>query len=343
MIIDVHGHVSAPPELYAYQANLLASRGSQRKSHLKVDDDTVRKAVKPHLKFLQEFGIDVQLISPRPYTLMHHEKPEKIVYWYVEACNDLIARQCKMYPDVFRGVAALPQAVGAGVKSCFEELERCVKELNFVGCLINPDPGARGDDSTPAMGEEYWYPLYEKLVELDVPALIHSSTSLSSRLGYTLHFVNEESIAVVSIINSRVFQDFPTLKLIVPHGGGAIPYQIGRFMATRYPSRRNIDREAFPESEYFENVAKQFYYDTCLYTQEALELLFKVMGPDRCLFGTEAPGAGSSVNPHTGKAMDDLKSSIAAIEWLGPNDRKKILEDNAKKIYRLGLGLAGIN
>ena len=109
-------------------------------------------------------------------------------------------------------------------------------------------------------------------------------------------------------------------------------------MATRYPSRRNIDREAFPESEYFENVAKQFYYDTCLYTQEALELLFKVMGPDRCLFGTEAPGAGSSVNPHTGKAMDDLKSSIAAIEWLGPNDRKKILEDNAKKIYRLGLG-----
>jgi predicted TIM-barrel fold metal-dependent hydrolase len=337
MVIDIHGHISAPPELYAYQANLLASRGSQRKSHLKVDDERVEKTLKSHLKFLDEFGIDVQLISPRPYTLMHHEKPEKIVHWYVEACNDLIARQCKMYPKTFRGVAGLPQCVGTDVKNCFEELERCVKELGFVGCLINPDPGARGDDSTPAMGEEYWYPLYEKLVELDVPGLIHASTSLSSRLGYTLHFVNEESIAVLSIINSRVFQDFPKLKLIVPHGGGAIPYQMGRFMATRYPSRRNIDRDAFPESEYFENVARKFYYDTCLYTQEALELLFKVMGPEHCLFGTEAPGAGSSVNPKTGKAMDDLKTSIEAIEWLGAKERRSIFEDNAKTIYKLDL------
>lgn len=335
MVIDIHGHISAPPELYAYQANLLASRGSQRKSHFKVDDERVEKTLKPHLKFLEEFGIDMQLISPRPYTLMHHEKPEKIVHWYVEACNDLIARQCKMYPKIFRGVAGLPQGVGTDFKNCFEELERCVKELGFVGCLINPDPGARGDDSTPAMGEEYWYPLYEKLVELDIPGLIHASTSLSSRLGYTLHFVNEESIAVLSIINSRVFEVFPNLKLIVPHGGGAIPYQIGRFMATRYPSRRNIDRDAFPESEYFENVAKKFYYDTCLYTQEALELLFKVMGPEHCLFGTEAPGAGSAVNPKTGRAMDDLKTSIETIEWLNSKDRRDIFEANARKLYRL--------
>lgn len=335
MVIDIHGHISAPPELYAYQANLLASRGSQRKSHFKVDDERVEKTLKPHLKFLEEFGIDMQLISPRPYTLMHHEKPEKIVHWYVEACNDLIARQCKMYPKIFRGVAALPQGVGSDLKICFEELERCVKGLGFVGCLINPDPGARGDDSTPAMSEEYWYPLYEKLVEFDIPGLIHASTSLSSRLGYTLHFVNEESIAVLSIVNSRVFQDFPKLKLIVPHGGGAIPYQIGRFMATRYPSRRNIDRDAYPVNEYFENVAKKLYYDTCLYTQEALELLFKVMGPEHCLFGTEAPGAGSAMNPKTGRAMDDLKTSIETIEWLSSKDRTDIFEDNAKRLYRL--------
>src|SRR5512142_3208355 len=114
MVIDIHGHVSAPPELYAYQANLLASRGSQRKSHLRVDDDRVEKTLDSHLKFLREFGIDLQLISPRPYTLMHHEKPEKIVQWYVEACNDLIARQCKMHPEVFRGVAGLPQGAGTG-------------------------------------------------------------------------------------------------------------------------------------------------------------------------------------------------------------------------------------
>ena len=335
MIIDIHGHISAPPELYAFQANLLASRGSQRRSRLKISDEKVEEALKKHLDFLKGAGTDLQFISPRPYTLMHHEKPDKIVHWYVEACNDLIARHCKMCPDTFKGVAGLPQCVGASPKDSLEELERCVKELGFIGCLVNPDPGARGDDSTPAMGDEYWYPLYEKLVELDVPCMIHSSTSLSSRLSYTLHFINEESIAIVSIINSTVLKDFPKLKIIVSHGGGAIPYQIGRFMATRYPSRRSIGRETFPESEYFENVAKKLNYDTCLYSKEALELLFKVIGPENCMFGTESPGAGSSMNPKTGKAMDDLKSVIEEIDQISDSDRKNIFEGNARKLYKL--------
>src|SRR5439155_4711552 len=105
----------------------------------------------------------------------------------------------------------------------------------------------------------------------------------------------------------RVFDDFGALKIVVAHGGGAIPYHIGRFMAARYPSRRNLDRASASEANYFENVAKKLHYDTCLYTAEALELLFKVMGANCCMFGTESPGAGSSVNPHTGRAMDDLK------------------------------------
>jgi OH-DDVA meta-cleavage compound hydrolase len=335
MIIDIHAHVSAPVELYAYQANLLASRGGQRKSTFKVEDEKVAHALKPHLKFLDEAGTDLQLLSPRPYTLMHHEKPDKIVHWYVEACNNLIARQCRMHPERFKGVAALPQAVGTPIEQALPELERCVKELGFVGCLINPDPGARGDDSTPAMGDEYWYPLYEKLCELDVPGMIHSSTCLSARLSYTLHFINEESIAIISLLNSKVFEHFPRLKIVVAHGGGAIPYHMGRFMAGRYPSRRGHERDLKGESHYFENVAKKLHYDTCLYTPEALELLFKVMGADNCMFGTESPGAGSSVNPRTNRAMDDLKPYIEGFEFLTDGDKKKIFELNARKLYRI--------
>src|ERR1700693_3894356 len=125
MIIDVHAHVSAPEGLYAYQANLLASRGGQRKSMYAADDEKVEAALTAHLKFLEEAGTDLQLLSPRPYTMLHHEKPDK-------------------------SVAALPQCVGTDIKQALPELERCVKELGFVGCLVNPDPGARGDDSTPA-------------------------------------------------------------------------------------------------------------------------------------------------------------------------------------------------
>src|SRR5436309_6835635 len=134
MIIDIHAHVSAPAELYAYQANLLASRGSQRKAMYKADDEKVEQALTPHLKFLEEAGTDMQLLSPRPYTLMHHEKPDKIVHWYVESCNDLIASQCRMHPKTFKGVAALPQSVGVDIKHALPELERCVRELSFVGC-----------------------------------------------------------------------------------------------------------------------------------------------------------------------------------------------------------------
>jgi predicted TIM-barrel fold metal-dependent hydrolase len=331
MIIDVHAHVSAPPELYAFQANLLASRAGKA---LKLDDEKVEKGLKSHLKFLEEAKTDMQLLSPRPYTMMHHE-PEKIVQAYIRACNDLIAQQVRMHPNTFKGVAGLPQSVGIPIKNVIPELERCVKELGFVGCLINPDPGARGDDSTPAMGDEYWYPLYEKLVELDIPAMIHSSTCLSSRLNYTLHFINEESIAVVSLINSKVFEHFPKLKIVVAHGGGAIPYHMGRFMAGRYTSRRDLGRKAVDESKYFENVAKKLHYDTCLYTPEALQLLFKVMGPANCCFGTESPGAGSSVDPHTGRAMDDLKPIIEGFDWLTDADKKNIFEMNARKLYKI--------
>src|SRR5258708_11650182 len=88
MIIDIHAHVSAPEGLYAYQANLLASRGGQRKAMYAADDEKVEAALKAHLKFLEEAGTDLQLLSPRPYTMMHHEKPDKIVHWYIASCNN---------------------------------------------------------------------------------------------------------------------------------------------------------------------------------------------------------------------------------------------------------------
>jgi predicted TIM-barrel fold metal-dependent hydrolase len=334
MIIDVHAHVSAPPELYAYQANMLASRAPAKRV-LKLDDELVHKGLKGHLRFLEEAKTDMQLLSPRPYTQMHHEQPWGIVNSYIQACNNLIAQQVALYPEKFKGVAGIPQSPGRPIQECLPELERCVKELGFVGLLINPDPGARGDDSTPGMGDEYWYPLYEKMCELDVPGMIHSSTCLSSRLNYTLHFINEESIAVVSLVNSKVFEHFPKLKIVCAHGGGAIPYHMGRFMAGRYQSRRDMARKAVSPDRYFENVAKKIHYDTCLYTAEALELLFKVIGPANCCFGTEAPGAGSSVNPHTGKAMDDLRPIIEGFDWLSEGDKKSIFEMNARKLYRL--------
>ena len=341
MIIDSHGHVTAPDKLYVYKAGLISHRGAHGRGSAGASDEDVKHALNEpvfggssHLDQLKEVGTDMQLISPRPYQMMHSEQA-KLVNWYIEETNNVIAKQTKLYPNVFRGVCGLPQSPGVSPKNCHAELERCVKQLGFVGCLLNPDPGEAGGIETPGLGDRYWYPLYEKLCELDVPGHIHSAGCRSERLPYSLHFINEESIAIISLLNSKVFEHFPRLKIVVAHGGGAIPYHMGRFMAGRYPSRRGHERDLKGESQYFENVAKKLHYDTCLYTPEALELLFKVMGADNCMFGTESPGAGSSVNPRTNRAMDDLKPYIEEFAFLTDADKKKIFELNARKLYRI--------
>lgn len=334
MLIDMHGHTTAPPELQAYHAGLLASRGAHGRGKVNVSDERIEQVLhgptfgaRSHLEHLKSAQIDLQLISPRPFAMMQWKQPERLVHWFTAETNDIIARQCKLHPDVFRGVAGLPQSPGVSPKNCLEELVRCVKELGFVGCLINPDPGERGGDETPAMGDEFWYPLYEKMVELDVPGLIHTASCQSTRLTYSLHFINEESIAIISLLNSKVFQDFPRLKIVVSHGGGAIPYQMGRFMAPRFMRGGARFEEAF----------RKLNFDTCLYTKDSLELLFKVAGTERCMYGSEKPGTGTAVHPDTGKYMDDLKPVIESISWLSDADRKGIFEENAKRLYNLKL------
>jgi len=333
MIIDCHAHVSAPTELWAYKASLLSSRGSHGRGRVRVTDDDIRAAAnrpetwpKGHLDYLHDHGTDLQLVSPRPFQLMQSEKPARVVHWFTEECNNIIYRQMQLFPDTFVGVAGLPQTAGDPIEQALPELERCINELGFAGCLLNPDPFENGSGEAPPLGDRYWYPLYEKLCELDVPAHIHGTGSRSERVPYSLHFINEETIAVYGLLNSNVFKDFPDLKIVVSHGGGAIPYQLGRFEA---PSLRRPDGQRFSER------LRHLYFDTVLYTQEAVALLIKTVGADRCLFGTECPGVGSAAHPETGHDMDDVRVLIEGLDWLSAADRQKIFEDNARKVFKL--------
>jgi OH-DDVA meta-cleavage compound hydrolase len=257
--------------------------------------------------------------------MMHSEQP-KLVNWFMEETNNIIGRQTKLYPKVFRGVCGLPQSPGISPSNCIPELERCVKQLGFVGCLINPDPGEASGFQTPPLGDRYWYPLYEKLVELDVVGHVHSAGCRSDRLPYSLHFINEESIAVVSLLNSTVFKDFPTLKILLSHGGGAIPFHWARFEASSLRT---------PGATRFSERMRNIYYDTVLYSSDSLALLIKTVGADRCLFGTERPGVGTVKDPRTGKWMDETRYLIEAFDWLSPADKKLIFEDNARKLFKL--------
>ena len=332
MIIDCHAHMSAPQQLWAYRALLLAHGGWHAKGRVEVTDEEIRAALavpeigpKGHLQLLHDHQTDVQLVSPRPFHLMHSERPEKLIHWFVEECHDIIHRQCNLFPGRFFGVAALPQSGGAPIEHVLPELERCVRQLGFVGCLLNPDPYENTGREAPPLSDRYWYPLYEKLCELDVPAHIHASTSRSQREGYSVHMINEESIAILGLLNSSVFDDFPALKIVIPHGGGAIPYQLGRFDAAslRDGGKRFRDRMHL------------LYYDTVLYTREALEFLIRTVGVERCIFGAECPGVGAVVDPETGRQMDDLKPYIEDFDWLTGAQKKQIFEGNARRVFKI--------
>ncbi|CAN7690392.1 amidohydrolase family protein [Pseudorhodoferax sp. LjRoot39] len=322
MIIDSHAHVVVPPESYKYMAELVASRANPAAAP-KLTDEAVRTAGQSIVDIMDKVGTDIQFLSPRPYMQMHSVKPAKVTALWTQHMNDLVHRTVQMFPTRFRGVAGLPQYRDESPESCLAELEFRVKEQGFIGCLLNPDPTEGDGAPPPGLGDPFWYPLYEKLCALDIPALVHSAGSCQPRESYTLKFINEESIAIVSLMQSTVFEKFPALKLIVPHGGGAIPYHMGRFRA--WSVRKG--------GAFFDDQLKRLHFDTTTYDQDALELLFKVVGADRVLFATENPGTGSAIDPRTGRAYDDLKPVIEAIPFLTEQDRRNVFECNCTKLY----------
>jgi 4-oxalmesaconate hydratase len=323
MIIDSHAHVVMPEAAWAKMASIVASRTNPMEPGKIPSDDILKAVTDKHIVNMDKVGTDIQFISPRPYAALHSLKPSSVTGAWTHYMNDLIARVIELYPTRFRAVCGLPQFRDESPKNSIAELERCAK-MGFVGCLINPDPTEGETTPPPGMGDKFWYPLYEKMVELDMPALVHSASSCHPREQYTLKFLNEESISIISLLDSTVFKDFPTLKIVVSHTGGAIPFHMGRFRS--WVARRKGE-------ESFDLKMRKLYYDTCNYSKEALEFTFKVLGTDNVMFGTERPGTGSAFDPVTKRDFDDLKPVIESIESLTAEDKKKIFEGNAKKVY----------
>lgn len=325
MILDAHTHyTTAPAELMAYRGGQIATMARPIKGELRISEEQVRRTLEAsQLKAMKERGTDHALFSPRAASMGHYFGSERISRYWTEVNNELIHRVCQLYPDKFSGVCMLPQFPGVSPKSCVEELERCVKEFGFVGCLLNPDPTG-GAGMSPSLGDEHWYPVYEKLVELDAPATIHVTASINPALhSSSTYYISSDTSAVIELLDSRVFEDFPTLKIVIPHGGGAVPFQFARY-------RAQAIREKRPP---FEERIKKLYFDTAIYSTDAMEMLIRVIGVDNLLFASEMFGAANAIDPKTGKNFEDSKQYLDRVEWLSEADRKKIFEGNARRVY----------
>jgi 4-oxalmesaconate hydratase len=332
MIIDCHGHyTTAPKALEAYRQRQIDGLGalkdpSQSSSEpLKISDDDIRESVeKAQLKIQRERGIDLTIFSPRAVAMGHHIGNAATSLQWAQVCNDLIHRVCTLYPDSFVGACQLPQSPGVPPANCIGELERCVKELGFIACNLNPDPSG-GHWSDPPLTDRYWYPLYEKMIELDVPAMIHVSGSCNPNFHATgAHYLNGDTTAFMQFLTSDIFKDLPALKFVIPHGGGAVPYHWGRYRGIAQDLKRPPLREL---------LLNNVYFDTCVYHQPGIDLLTKVIPIENILFASEMLGAVKGVDPETSHYFDDTKRYVEAVPWLKEADKRKIYELNTRMVY----------
>jgi 4-oxalmesaconate hydratase len=329
MIIDCHGHyTTAPNELQKYRDEQLAALENPasvaQKANLKISDDQIRASLEgAQLKFQRERGTDLTIFSPRASAMAHHLGNETTSQHWTQACNDLIHRVVSLYPENFVGVCQLPQSPGVSPGNSAAELERCVKELGFIGCNLNPDPSG-GHWTSPPLTDRHWYPLYEKMVELDVPAMVHVSSSCNANFHATgAHYINADTTAFMQFITGDLFKDFPTLRFVIPHGGGAVPFHWGRYRGLAQDMKRPPLKEL---------VLKNVFFDTCVYHLPGIELLLKVIPVDNILFGSEMVGAVRGIDPETGQYYDDTKRYVDALK-LSDADRTKIFEGNAQRVY----------
>jgi 4-oxalmesaconate hydratase len=329
MIIDCHGHyTTAPKALQDYRdAQIAALKDPAQPPYdgkIDISDDQIRESLEgAQLKLQRERGTDVTIFSPRASAMAHHIGDVRTSLNWSRRCNDLIHRVCTLYPSNFVGVCQLPQSPGVPPSNSIEELERCVNELGFIGCNLNPDPSG-GHWTAPPLIDKYWYPIYEKMVELDVPAMVHVSSSCNPVFHATgAHYINADTTAFMQFIQGDLFKDFPTLRFIIPHGGGAVPFHWGRYRGLAQDMKRPVLEE---------HLLKNVFFDTCVYHLPGIELLLKVIPVDNILFGSEMVGAVRGIDPRTGQYYDDTKKYVDALP-LSEGDRYKLFEGNARRVY----------
>jgi 4-oxalmesaconate hydratase len=325
VIIDCHGHYTTEPaQLKRFrQAQLAALDGGVAPELEAISDDEVRESVEANqLRVLRERGGDLMIFSPRASGMEHHvADPATAVAW-ARASNDLVARVADLFPQHFAPVCQLPQTPGGGLDDVVAELRRCVEERGFVGANLNPDPSGGNWTSKP-LTDPYWFPVYEALVELDVPAMVHVSSSCNPNFhALGAHYLNADTSAFMQLLEGDLFSRFPTLRLVIPHGGGAVPYHWGRY---RGLAMRNGWQDP---AELLRNV----FFDTCVYHQPGIDLLTRVIPTENILFASEMLGAVRGSDPETGIDWDDTKKYLDAADLTGVQ-RQAVFEDNARRVY----------
>lgn len=266
------------------------------------------------LAAMDEAGIDMTALS------INDPGPElfgKEGVMVARMLNDYIGGLAKKYPDRFLGLIVLPlQDVEGSVK----ELDRCVNKLGMKGILLYSNQDGVFPD------EPQFRPFYEHAERLDVPVLLHPAYPMTydatkgRNLTAGLGLMFDTTIAMARLILSGVLDQYPKLKLVCPHVGGALPYLIGRIDHQTQVLKRGAENITKPPSEYLSKI----YLDAVSPLPMAIQYGIDFVGADRMLYSSDHPW----VDPKT------IATHVKSLN-LPSEDEKNVFGANAKKLFNL--------
>ena len=314
MIIDIFCHYISPEVSKMIENGIY---GKQYKYPAQNADPEVR------LGLMDKYGVDIQALSQTTPVLMGFNPDEA-----AELCrisNDDNYRLCKAYQERFVNICMISLL---DMKSALEELQRSVDELDCRGITVSSNQNGKGLDSP-----EY-FPFYEKLVEYDLPLLIHpahweSYPLIDMEQGWRMMHIFgwpfDSTQALWRLIMGGVIDRFPALKIVSHHMGAMFPYFVNRIEST---FNRHL-KDMLPRhiSEYWNNI----YGDTAVDgTVSAYPCGYAFFGPDRLLYGSDYP-----FGVEEGEAY--IRDNLAGVKAMNlPTDEtEKILGGNARKLLKI--------
>ena len=309
MNIDVHAHYLPPACSDLRQGPGTSVAANERDSM----SDLVQR-----IRDMDERDIDLQLLSMAP-GLAH---PATDV---ARRLNDATAVDMDNYPGRFAGLVTVPlEDPEEGAR----ELERAVKELGFRGLEVLTNYQGENLDSPR------YTPLFRKMVELDVAALVHPQNVMGRRDRLSEHFLvnlignpTDTAVAAASLVFGNVLREMPQLKFVLSHGGGTCPILAGRWEHAWQMGLVEDTKIDKPPSEYL----KLLYFDTITHSPEVLDALIRRFGSDRVMLGSDCPAGMGNYTP---------AAAVAALDGLTPAQRESIYNKNAIRVFGLEHGVA---
>jgi len=297
-MIDYHSHVipetiiaamRAEPERYATRIEAEAGKRYLVRGKLRLELLDEFSVAEAKLEAMDRKGIEISVISPGPQVFFYNLKEEQGLE-AARLVNDGVAAMVAKKPARLRGMATLPMQ---HPEAAVAEMERVAREHGFKGIEL-ATMGPAGELADPK-----YRPVLRRAQELRMTIFAHPNTIGSSgRLDcyYLTNLIGnplETTIMVANLMFSGALDELPRLKMLLAHGGGFAPYQVGRFV---HGHKVRPETRAYTASS-AKDLLKRFYFDTLTHDSQALRYLIELVGAERIVVGTDSPFDMGDENP----------------------------------------------